>query len=171
MSKISPLLIVLIALVSATFDYGQTEQKADSIVVNVITIDELKEIIKDRKGKPLVINLWATWCVPCREEFPDLITLSNKYAENVEVIGISLDYPDEIDSKILPFLFEQDPGFVNYVNGEKDSEKFINNLNEEWSGAIPAAFFYDSSGKQIMFYQEKLSFEEMEDAVLNLIKK
>lgn len=170
MMIIRKMLAISIIILFNIFNYGQsTQQDQQSIEVKVITIPELNEIVNKRMGRPLIINLWATWCIPCREEFPDLIKIAENYSENVEVIGISLDYPDEIDSKILPFLSEHPPNFANYVNGEKDSENFINNLNEEWSGAIPATFFYDSSGKQVLFHQEKLSFKEMEGLVVNLI--
>ena len=87
-----------------------------------------------------------------KEEFPDLINISDEYGEQIELIGISIDYPDEVESKIIPFLIELKPNFINYVNVESDAEIFINNLNSEWGGAIPATFFYDSEGKQFLFY-------------------
>ena len=125
--------------------------------------------IKSREGKVLIINIWATWCVPCKEEFPDLIKIAEKYSEQIELIGISIDYPDEVESKIIPFLQRLRPNFINYVNVESDAEKFINNLNPDWSGAIPATFFYDSEGKQFLFYEGKLSFEEIENKALQMI--
>lgn len=151
--------------------YSQTNQQNWSkFEVNEISIDELNDIIKIRNGRVLLINIWATWCVPCKEEFPDLIKISDKYGEKLDLVGISIDYPDEIDSKILPFLNELQPSFINYVNGESDSEKFINNLDPKWSGAIPATFLYDSEAEQISFFIGNLSFEEIENKALKLIK-
>ena len=52
----------------------------------------LKAILRKKRGKVVLINLWATWCVPCREEFPDLIRLYGKYqARGLELILISVD--------------------------------------------------------------------------------
>jgi hypothetical protein len=85
------------------------------------------------------------------------------------LIGISIDFPDEVESKIIPFLNELQPNFINYVNVENDTEKFINNLNMDWSGAIPATFFYDSGGKQVLFYERKMSFKEIETKALKVI--
>jgi thiol-disulfide isomerase/thioredoxin len=151
-------------------NYGQTNQLVqENLEVSEITIDELNDIIKSREGKVLLINIWATWCVPCKEEFPDLIKFSEKYGEQIELIGISIDFPDEIESKIIPFLNELQPNFTNYVNVENDAEKFINNLNSEWSGAIPATFFYDLEGKQFLFYEGIMSFEEIENVALKMI--
>jgi thiol-disulfide isomerase/thioredoxin len=47
--------------------------------VEVIDVKKLKEIINNRNGKPLLVNVWATWCVPCREEFPELVKITDKF--------------------------------------------------------------------------------------------
>ena len=159
--------VVSLILFIGTINYGQTGKKIrENIEVSEITIDELNDIIKNREGRVLLINIWATWCVPCKEEFPDLIKISDKYNEQIELIGISIDFPDEVESKIIPFLNELQPNFINYVNVENDTERFINNLNPDWSGAIPATFFYDSERKQFLFYEGKMSFKEIENEVL-----
>ena len=139
----------------------------ENIEIKEISLIELSEIINNRNGKGLLINIWATWCLPCKEEFPGLIKLSNLYEDKIDVVGISIDYPDEAESKINPFLKEFQLSFTNYVNGENDAEEFINFLNGEWSGAIPATFIYDSDGQQVEFFIGKKSFEEFEAAVLN----
>jgi thiol-disulfide isomerase/thioredoxin len=135
--------------------------------INEISLSELAEIINNRYGKGLLINIWATWCLPCRKEFPGLIELSNKYEDKIDVVGISIDYPDELESKIYPFLDKFQTSFINYINGEKDAEEFINFLNTKWNGALPASFIYDSDGNQVEFLMGKKSFEEFEEAVLN----
>ena len=163
--------VVSLILFISIINYGQTGQPIqENLEVSEITIDELNDIINNREGKALLINIWATWCIPCKEEFPDLVKISDKYSEKIELVGISIDYPDEVESKIITFLNEFQPSFINYVNVENDIEKFINNLNPEWSGAIPATFFYDSDGKQFLFYEGKLSFKEIENVALKMIK-
>ncbi len=159
--------VVSLILFFSINNYAQTDQLIqENIEVSEITIDELNDFIKNREGRVLLINIWATWCVPCKEEFPDLIKISKKYGEKIELVGISIDYPDEVESKIIPFLNKFQPSFNNYVNVENDTERFINNLNPEWSGAIPATFFYDSEGKQFLFYEGKMSFKEIENEAL-----
>ena len=163
--------VVSLILFFSINNYGQSDQQIqENLEVSEITIDELNDIIKNREGRVLLINIWATWCVPCKEEFPDLKKISDKHGEQIELIGISIDYPDEVESKIIPFLNKLKPNFINYVNVENDTERFINNLNLEWSGAIPATFFYDSDGKQFLFYEGKMSFMEIENEVLKMIK-
>jgi thiol-disulfide isomerase/thioredoxin len=163
--------VVSIILFFSIINRGQTSQQLrENLEISEITIDELNDIIKKRKGRLLLINIWATWCVPCKEEFPDLIKISDKYGEKFELVGISIDYPDEVESKIVPFLNELQPNFINYVNGEKDTERFINNLNPKWSGAIPATFFYDLEGAQFLYYERQMSLDEIENEILKMIK-
>jgi len=170
MKIIRTLKVVTLILFISIINYGQTDQLIlENLKVAEITINELNDIIKNREGKVLLINIWATWCVPCKEEFPDLIKISDKFSEQIKLIGISIDYPDEVESKIIPFLNALQPNFTNYVNAENDAEKFINNLNPEWSGAIPATFFYDSEGKQFLFYEGKMFFKEIENVALKMI--
>ena len=136
--------------------------------VEIISVEDLKELIENRNGKPLIINVWATWCAPCREEFPDLVTLANKYADEIEVVGISVDFPEELDSKIIPFLKKHNADFSNYVIKVIDPEDFINLLNEDWRGAIPATFVYDENGNQVKYLIGKQSYEGFEKLVENL---
>lgn len=142
------------------------------IKVEPINKNQLSSLIEERNGKILLLNLWATWCIPCREEFPDLIKISNEYKnKNVEVIGISIDFPDEVKSKIIPFLQKQKANFINYVNGFDNDEKLINLINEKWSGAIPSTAVYDSSGRQISFLEGKKSYKEFKDELEKALKK
>jgi thiol-disulfide isomerase/thioredoxin len=115
--------------------------------VEMIDQKGLDRYLTERKGKILLLNIWATWCQPCVEEFPDLITLAQRDTL-VEVIGISVDYPDEIPSKVIPFLEKLKVPFKVYVAKFEKQEDFIATLDSTWSGAIPATFIYDRIGMQ-----------------------
>jgi thiol-disulfide isomerase/thioredoxin len=145
-----------------------TEKKT---VHTVEPIDEagLQRLIKQRDGRILFLNVWATWCAPCVEEFPDLVRLSRAYDETqVEVVGISADYPDEIDSKIVPFLDKQNVPFRVYVAKFDRQEDFINAVNRSWSGALPASGVYDPQGNQRFFLIGKGTFEQFKKEIDNL---
>jgi thiol-disulfide isomerase/thioredoxin len=134
--------------------------------IRKLTPQMLDELIKNRNGKVLLINVWATWCIPCREEFPDLVKLAEKYQErNLEIIGISADYPDEIISKIQPFVKSQRVNFPIYVQNFDKQENFINYFNEDWRGALPATFIFDKSGIQQAFLLGKHSYKEFQQNV------
>jgi thiol-disulfide isomerase/thioredoxin len=132
-----------------------------SLTVNLLNKAQLAKIIEDRYGRILFINVWATWCIPCREEFPDLVKLAEDYrVKKIDFIAISADYPDEIESKIIPFLEGQQVNFPVYVQNFERQEDFINTLNTDWRGALPASFIYDTSGEQKAFLLGKQSYPE-----------
>ena len=124
-----------------------TTARSFSPDVEVIDLKGIQRIIRNRKGKPLLLNFWATWCLPCKEEFPDLVKIS-KSTLNAEVIGISLDYPDEKDTKVVPFIKNQRVPFEIYIASFQRQEEFINAIDSTWGGAVPATFFYDVHGIQ-----------------------
>lgn len=158
--RIVQIFLVLIFFVAGCSEKKQNEgqnrsasesagQKNLNLRVDSINRSELVKLINYRKGKILFLNIWATWCAPCREEFPDIIKLSDSYKNNdLEVVGISVDYPDEIDSKIIPFLLKNKVPYKIYVSAFKKDEELINILNTKWNGALPATFIYDRTGIQ-----------------------
>ena len=143
-------------------------QSQKEVQTNVALIDSAKfqNIISNNNGSVLVVNVWATWCLPCVEEMPDLVEITDFYeSESVKIIGISIDYPEEIQSKILPFIKNNKLNFPIFVNDFKNDEALINFLNEKWSGAIPATFIYDKTGVQKEFLLGKHSFDGFKNAI------
>ena len=116
-----------------------------------------------------MINVWATWCAPCREEFPELVQLANNYSKEVRVVGISVDEKGDLDSKVIPFLKNQNASFQNYLLKVVDPEDFINALNKKWGGAIPATFIYDKTGNQKEMIIGKQTYAVFENAIKKVI--
>jgi thiol-disulfide isomerase/thioredoxin len=134
--------------------------------VDLLDASGFKALKKKYQGKVLLINTWATWCLPCKEEFPDLVRLARNYENSdVAVIGVSVDYPDEVNSKIIPFLSSQQVNFPNFVQDFKEPEDLINLFNEKWRGAVPATFIYDKKGIQRAFLLGKHTFEEFKSEI------
>jgi thiol-disulfide isomerase/thioredoxin len=147
---------------------GWLQPAATSTDINVKAIGEpeLKSILNSHQGQLLLVNVWATWCKPCREEFPDLVRLQDFYkGKNVRVITISADYPDEIESKILPFLKKFNINFPVYVQNFPKQEDFINRMNKDWNGALPATFIYDKKGRQQVFFIGKKDFDSFREEI------
>jgi thiol-disulfide isomerase/thioredoxin len=145
-------------------------QTKNLIVVDVITFEKLKKIIDENHDHAMLINVWATWCIPCREEFPELVKIANDYKDEVRVIGISLDEPEILDTEVIPFLKSYNAEFENYILKTIEPEEFINLLSKEWSGAIPATFIYDKKGNQKEILIGKQSFDSFNKAVKEAIE-
>ncbi len=106
------------------------------------------DVATNPKAKLTLVDAWATWCGPCKENFPHLVEMHKKYAaKGLAVASLSLD--DPTDAKAVAeanrFLQEKGADFPNVLLDEKEGEGFERlDIN-----SIPAVFLYDPSGKEI----------------------
>lgn len=157
---------------SEVTDSGLQTRNRGEIPYQVKPLDNtgLKQMIARRNGKWLLLNVWATWCQPCREEFPDLVKLADKYRGNVEVVGFSVNYPDEVESKIIPFLDNNPVNFTIYVQNFKHGGEIIQSLNRSWNGAIPATFIFDPTGILRAFLLGLHSYDDFDQELEKAMK-
>ncbi len=149
-------------LFASSFSISQT--------VAPINGKKLDSLIANRNDNILLVNMWAAWCEPCKEEFPDLIKLSSEYKKKkVHIVAISVDYPDEVDEKIIPFLNSLRIPFPIYVADFPSQDSLINKFNAEWSGAVPATFIFDKKGNQQKFLLGKQTYHQLKNAVDDLL--
>jgi thiol-disulfide isomerase/thioredoxin len=152
--------IILLLFVSFfACNSNSNTKNTNDVSVRLINEAGLEQLLTQREGKSLFLNVWATWCVPCIEEFPDIVKLSKNYSgTNIKFVGLSVDYPDEIDSKIIPFLKTQQANFTNFVQNFDKQENLINRLNKDWNGALPATFIFSKRGKLISYLPGKHNY-------------
>jgi thiol-disulfide isomerase/thioredoxin len=109
----------------------------------------LKSAIQQNRGKVVLVNLWATWCQPCVEEFPSLVKLYNTYkGRGLVVLAMSMDEL-KTQEKVAPFLARQKAKFPAYIRKPGEVEAFIDSIDKDWTGAIPVTYLYDRDGKQV----------------------
>ncbi len=120
----------------------------------VTQIDDakLKELLKPN-GKPLLVNFWATWCGPCREEFPDLVRIDNEYYGKIDFITISLDYIEELETGVPKFLTEMNAQMPTYLLISEDENTVIASVAKNWSGGLPFTILYDPAGTPTFTHQ------------------
>jgi thiol-disulfide isomerase/thioredoxin len=114
-------------------------------------------MLSDFRGKPLIINVWASWCGPCRQEMGSLQRLSRRGAKQFNVIGISTD--DYMDRAEL-FLKVSNTSFSNFI----DSKLFL----EHMLGAerLPLTLLVDARGKVLAKYYGAKEWDSAESAAL-----
>lgn len=136
-----------------------------SIVIRPATLEHVRALLAapDSLGagaRVVLMNTWATWCVPCREEFPDLMRVHREYRDRgVRLLMVSADFEDELPAA-RRFLAAQGVDFPTFIKKDDDM-RFINGISPAWSGALPASALYDAAGRQLWFHEGRLTYEEL----------
>lgn len=128
-----------------------------------------QKILEQYRGKNVVVTFWATWCEPCRDEYPMLNDLAKQYArQGLHVVGINLD--DDGDIILMRrFLARYKPIFPNYRKKKGDEAAFNQSVLQGWNGALPATFFYAKDGHQIGHVLGEGTRETYETAIRALL--
>ena len=131
----------------------------------------LAAAIAKEKGRVVLVNFWATWCVPCREEFPDLVRLEQKYRDRgVSILGVSIDSAKDLPA-VEKFLAKTQPRFPNYrKKSGGDDQVFIEAVDPKWGGELPFSVVYGPDGKKAKVLSGKQSYQSFEKAVAGLLK-
>jgi thiol-disulfide isomerase/thioredoxin len=124
-----------------------TEKVASDSSLPLIDLQGYQEIVAENHGKALMVTFWATWCEPCRDEFPMIEELAKKYGpQGLNVVGVSLDEDAEL-GPAKEFLAQAHADFPNYrVKQGIDVEVFYHGVNPDWRGTMPQTVFYARDG-------------------------
>ena len=124
-----------------------------------------KEILQSKNDTLYVVNFWATWCKPCVTELPYFEQLHHTYKDQkFKVILVSLDLKKSIESKLIPFLKSRDIQSEVVLLADTRANDWIDKVNPEWSGSIPASVFFNKNKYQFL-EQEFDSYESLESIV------
>ncbi|HEY6503381.1 MAG TPA: TlpA disulfide reductase family protein [Chitinophagaceae bacterium] len=136
--------------------------------IKKIKITELERIIADSKT-PLIVNFWATYCIPCIEEIPYFLKLSKKYEkDSVKLLLVSLDLNDDYE-KIKPFAVKRKfTAPIVWLN-ESNADYFCPKVDAKWSGAIPATLFINNNTGYRKFYEEQIKEEALEKEIMAIL--
>lgn len=149
------------------FPYMLQSQVKDLIPIDSGTLK--KFIQKESRKRILVINVWATWCEPCRKEFPYFVEAQKRFdSQKVKVVFLSADFSDQ-KTAAMEFLKSQSVEDAGFIKIGSDQE-MIQILSPKWSGAIPATFIF-KHGKLIYFHEGIISKKNLFILLSNLVKE
>jgi thiol-disulfide isomerase/thioredoxin len=107
-----------------------------------------------------VINFWATWCSPCVKEIGYFEALHRAYAgDKVQVILVSLDFPNQLERTVVPFLNEKEITAPVRLVTELDYNSWIDQVDPGWSGALPATLILKNDKR--LFIEKELTENEL----------
>lgn len=136
----------------------------DGITLNVYNFEALEPLLDQDCETLHVINFWATWCKPCVAELPYFERLHTE--KNIPVTLISLDMPNIIESKLIPFIKKEALKSKVVVLDDPDANKWIPKISADWSGAIPATIII--KGEKRKFYEQSFTYETLNEAINTL---
>jgi len=120
-------------------------------------------VVAPKKGRVLLVNFWATWCDPCREEMPALVSAAKGFpSRDVAVVLVSTDTP-KTASAVPRFLSQRRVPFVCWQARSRDPQPFIDSVDRSWDGSLPYTLVYDRKGEivaKLAGRQTEASFSE-----------
>jgi thiol-disulfide isomerase/thioredoxin len=166
-----PKIALAVVLVMAAVMLGFAQTSVPPKDPAMIDAQGYQQLLAKYKGQPLVVTFWATWCEPCRDEYPMLNELAKYYApKGLRVVGISLDQDGDL-ILMRRFLARYKPVFPNYRKVKGGEQAFANGVMQGWNGSIPASFFYAKDGTQIGHLVGSGDHETYDAAIRTLLAK
>jgi thiol-disulfide isomerase/thioredoxin len=131
---------------------GQAIQRIDA--------DEIAALSSLSDDTTYVLNFWATWCSPCVKEIPIFEKLhKDKIYPNIKVILVSLDFVNQLEIRVIPFLEEKEISAEVKIMTDTDYNAWIDRVDPSWTGAIPATLIYNQDRR--VFLEKELSYNEL----------
>jgi thiol-disulfide isomerase/thioredoxin len=130
---------------------SQSAKPAAPRELSQIDLAGYNKLLADHKGKPLLVTFWATWCEPCRDEFPIINQIARDYAsKGLVVLGVDMD-DDSAVNLIQHFLDRNKPIFPSLRKKMGHEDAFVNGVDPHWHDEMPANFFYAADGRLLGF--------------------
>jgi thiol-disulfide isomerase/thioredoxin len=134
----------------------------------------LKRLLQrdSKRARPLLVTFWATWCDPCREEFPDLVQIDKDYkARGLEFVTVSLDDPGDIKTGVPQYLQTMHASMPAYLLNVVDPEPSIKGVDATWGGGLPATFLFDAQGQMVFKHMGRIQPAELRVAIEKVMSK
>ncbi|HXB91321.1 MAG TPA: TlpA family protein disulfide reductase, partial [Puia sp.] len=140
---------------------------SEPVSLDTIGVAGLSSLLRNDTHKLRLINIWATWCVPCVEEFPQLVTLNRMYRDRgFELVSISADDP-AARAKALHFLQDRQSSSPNYLFTGSDKYKMMDAIDPKWQGALPYSILVEPGGKIVYARQGAVDVERLKKMIFD----
>jgi thiol-disulfide isomerase/thioredoxin len=160
---------LLVLMAATSFAAAQAPKTAAVKDPELIDAPGYVKILQHYRGQPLLVTFWATWCEPCRDEYPMLNELAKQYApQGLKVVGVNLD--DDGDLILMRrFLARYKPIFPNYRKKAGGEAEFRQTVMSGWTGSLPVSVFYAKDGRQVNSMLGEGTRERYDAAIRSLL--
>ena len=136
---------------------------AAAVLAGELDAAALMKTVRQHHGRPVVLSFWATWCEPCLREFPELVALA-RARKDVVFLSVSIDEPED-RAAVEALVAKQAPPFPVLLKSRGPDQAFIDAVDREWSGVVPATLVYDREGRRRALLQGEHTPAQIEKAL------
>ncbi len=148
------------------FAWQNINSQTTDIQIQKLNFNQFEPYLHHQDDTLYVVNFWASWCVPCREELPAFEKVREKYADKkVKVLLVSLDFPNQIESRLVPFIHKNKLKSEVILLDDPNQNQWIDKVDPKWSGSIPFTQIYGKGFRES--FERTFRFNEL-DSVINL---
>lgn len=152
--------LLALALAPAVMGVAKPARAADGDVP-LVTAAELRTRLAALRGQVVILNLWATWCVPCLREIPDLLEVEAQLqARGVRLVGLAMDEPEQRTTLVAPFRAQHFPRFQTLLRNEPDMDSLVSVIDPAWNEILPTTYLIGRDGRVFRKIQGRRSVAE-----------
>lgn len=146
-------LLLLAGIATPSFaGEGASRDEGDPLRIERISMEEIRTLVQRPSERIRLFNVWATWCPPCVDEFPELLAIQSDFREHLELIAISANTPQE-EEDVRAFLERQGASGRNLLFDNDDLHSMVKALDRRWKEILPHTVLVDRTGR-IRFRRE-----------------
>ena len=132
--------------------------------VSFLKLDGLEQRFEKGKDTVYIVNFWASWCMPCLKELPHFEKLGQSLKESkVKVLLVSLDFKSKLKSAVVPLVKRLKLKNEVYLLDEADQQRYIERIDKQWSGALPATLLVNKTKNKRVFKEQEFTYPELID--------
>lgn len=135
----------------------------------LMSAQQLREQLGANRGKVVVLNFWATWCLPCLHEIPALLQVTQQLApRGVALLGVAMDEPQSL-AQVEPFRLQHFPQFNTWLRADADMDALASVVDPAWNEILPTTYIIGRNGKlrtKIQGARSAAQFRETIEAAL-----
>jgi thiol-disulfide isomerase/thioredoxin len=160
---------MLLALGAAALAVTLLAQQAAQQKLAPLSLEAYNQLVASHKGHVVLVNFWATYCIPCRTEIPELVKFSAQLrARGLDFVSISADEPEQEPQARKFIVAAKVPGPL-YIKSTDDNDKYAAAIHARWDGSLPASFIYDRSGKKVGAFIGEVPMKNLEDVIAKFL--
>lgn len=140
---------------------------ASDVRIQPIDAPQLDAALAAEKGQVVLVNFWATWCVPCLKEIPELTELAHDLADRgFTLVFVSLDDPGDLQTMVIPFMDKWFPDLRTYTRLEPQMDTMVSVVDPAWNEILPTSYVLDRDGKLVATLQGGKSGDEFAAVIM-----